>query len=521
MKFPSIFNDVIGPIMRGPSSSHCAAAVRIGRMARNLMGGQLDSVLIEFDPRGSLATTHKNQGSDIGIFGGLLGWDTTDPRLVDSADYIAKSGITVEINIVKYDAVHPNTYRITLTNPEERHQIYAISTGGGMVEITRVDGTEVSISGDYFETLIFTEEDTNLISEFIKNRFDMEELIINNGSLPGLIQIKGQHFLPEKLKSEVSHSFNLSSIKEIAPVLPIFSNSDVEVPFITCEEMILYNQTHNLDLWELGLVYESMRGGITQDEVMKKMLVIVEIIKESIKTGISGTVYEDRILHYQSGQFDEKMRGNSLFDIGVMNRIILYITALMETKSSMGLIVAAPTAGACGGLPGACFGVADEMNMPEVDIAKSLLAAGIIGVFISAHATFAAEVAGCQAECGAGSGMAAAALVSLANGTAHQAVNAASMALQNIIGMVCDPVANRVEVPCLGKNILAASNAISCANMALANFDPVIPLDEVIEVMDTVGPSIPVELRCTGLGGLSITRTSKAIDTQLQQKSKI
>ena len=94
---------------------------------------------------------------------------------------------------------------------------------------------------------------------------------------------------------------------------------------------------------------------------------------------------------------------------------------------------------------------------------------------------------------------------------------AASIALQNILGMICDPVANRVEVPCLGKNVLAASNALACANMALADFDPVIPLDEVIETMDAVGRSLPVELRCTAMGGLSVTKTSKEIERRLRE----
>jgi len=148
---------------------------------------------------------------------------------------------------------------------------------------------------------------------------------------------------------------------------------------------------------------------------------------------------------------------------------------------------------------------------------KAMLAAGLIGVFIAAHATFAAEVGGCQAECGAGSGMAAAALVTLAKGATRQAIAAASIALQNMLGMICDPVANRVEVPCLGKNVMAASNALACANMALADFDPVIPLDEVIDTMDEVGRSIPRELRCTALGGLSLTRTSKEIERRLNR----
>jgi L-serine dehydratase len=141
--------------------------------------------------------------------------------------------------------------------------------------------------------------------------------------------------------------------------------------------------------------------------------------------------------------------------------------------------------------------------------------AGLIGIFISVTATFAAEVGGCQAECGSASGMAAAALASILGGTTEQVLAAASMALQNILGMICDPVANRVEVPCLGKNILSASNALSCANIALAGFDPVIPLDEVLSTMDDVGNSLPRELRCTGLGGLSITKTSKIISQEI------
>jgi L-serine dehydratase len=149
-------------------------------------------------------------------------------------------------------------------------------------------------------------------------------------------------------------------------------------------------------------------------------------------------------------------------------------------------------------------------------MAQAMLAAGLIGVFIAHHATFAAEVAGCQAECGAGSGMAAAALVTLAGGTTRQAVDAASSALQNVLGLVCDPVANRVEVPCLGRNVMAASNALACANMALAGYDAVIPLDEVIEAMDQVGRSIPRALRCTALGGLSVTPTSKEIARRLE-----
>ena len=200
----------------------------------------------------------------------------------------------------------------------------------------------------------------------------------------------------------------------------------------------------------------------------------------------------------------------------MLNEIILQTTALMEVKSSMGVIVAAPTAGACGTLPGSVLGAGKVIGSSDDEMAQGMLAAGIIGVFIATRSTFSAEKAGCQAECGAGSGMAAAALVGMAGGTLHQAVAAASMALQNMLGLICDPVAKRVEVPCLGRNVLGASNALSCANMALAGFDEVIPLDEVIDAMDQIGRSMPCELRCTGLGGLAVTPASIKLESDLE-----
>ena len=176
-------------------------------------------------------------------------------------------------------------------------------------------------------------------------------------------------------------------------------------------------------------------------------------------------------------------------------------------------------AGSAGVLGGAVFGAAAGLRKDTESIVKAFFAAGLIGVFIAEKYTFAAEEGGCQVECGAASGMAAAALVQLMGGTARQAINASSMALQNVLGMVCDPVADRFEVPCLGKNILGATNALSSANMSIAGFDPVIPLEEVIDAMKSVGKSMPSSLRCTGLGGLSVTPTSLRLHTELKTNS--
>ena len=513
--FPSIFNDVIGPVMRGPSSSHCAASLRIGRLARDLMDGRIDEVLIEFDPNGSLASTHISQGSDMGLFGGFLGWEAHDERLVNAAREIQQAGIKSRIKIEDYGADHPNTYRISLQNKTDAHQLIALSTGGGMVEIVEIDNVPVSIAGDYFETLVFITGKDEAILGRIQKKFSAESYKLCSGIDTGFIEIKSREFPNDNVCGAIEAMPEVAGIKKLAPVLPVLSRKEVSVPFITCEQMLQFSTGQTRELWELARIYESARAGISENEVLEKMDAIVRIMRNSIRNGIAGTRFEDRILGHQSGGFHQQMNANRLLDGGMLNRMILYTSAMMEVKSAMGVVVAAPTAGSCGTLPGACLGAADSMGLEETEIARALLAAGLIGVFIAARSTFAAEEAGCQAECGVASGMAAAALVSLAKGSLLQAVSASSMALQNIFGMVCDPVANRVEVPCLGKNVMAVSNALSCANMALAGFDQVIPLDEVIAAMDAVGRSIPRELRCTALGGLSATRTAREIDKKL------
>lgn len=517
-KYPSIFNDVIGPIMRGPSSSHCAASVRIGRMARDLMRGDIQDVLIEFDPEGSLATTHESHGSDMGLFGGFLGWDAYDERLKDYAKSVKEAGITIKIEITDLKVKHPNTYKLSLRNDTDVHEMVAISTGGGMIEIVEIDGIKISMLGDYYETLIYCNEIEilNSVIQYLQEKIVADEIIIHRGTNSSFIEVKAQKFLEKRIVHDLHNKFEISTLKELKPILPILSRKEVKLPFSSMEEMMLYNQDKNLDLWELAVNYEIIRGNISGQEVFDKMRSICRIMQKSILEGIEGSDFKDRILGHQSGFFKEKMENKDLLESGILNQIILYTTAMMEVKSSMGIIVASPTAGSCGTLPGALIGVISIMDLSEDELVKAMLAASMIGIFISIQATFSAELGGCQAECGSASGMAAAGLVYLGKGSLRQALGAASMALQNVFGMTCDPVANRVEVPCLGKNVMAASNALSCANMALANFDAVLPLDEVIEAMNKVGKSLPHELRCTALGGLSVTKTSKIIENRLK-----
>jgi L-serine dehydratase len=513
---PSIFNDVLGPVMKGPSSSHCAAAHRIGTLCHDLMNAEITHLEVTYNINGSLATTHKSQGSDMGLYAGILGWEIIDDRLPDSEKALRSFGIKLELKVEKTQAIHPNTYELLLKNDEVIRSVKAISTGGGMIEIIEIDDKPISIKGDFYELLISLKKDEILDFEDLKNIFKNDLICIDDH----FFHVKSSLDFTQALIDEVTEISGVDSVIKLKPVLPVISVKGVEVPFTNCGEMLDFVKDRNeIKLWELAVIYELQRAQIDESELMDKMRNLVRIMKASINTGLAGTEYKDRILGAQSLSFKNKMAESALLDGGMLNQMILYVSAIMETKSSMGLIVAAPTAGSCGCIPGSLIAASESLNSSEEDLLRSMFAAGLIGVFISKQASFSAEVAGCQAECGAASAMAAAGLVSLANGSLEQSITAASLALQNSLGMICDPIANRVEAPCLGKNIMAASNALSCANMALANYNPLVSFDEVVKTMLEVGKSLPNELRCTALGGLSITESSKKIEKQLKKKA--
>lgn len=513
-QYTSIFNNVIGPVMKGPSSSHLAGALRIGKIVRYAIGDRFPKIIVEFDKKQPLALSYHGHGSDIGFASGLLGYEAYDERVEDSLKIIKKGNIELIFQIVDYDSNHPNEYKITAFNNEEKIEIIGISTGGGMIEITKFNNFDISIKGDYYETLIqasiIDKEEINKIINMIKK--DTSELEQCNHTLKGntsFINIKTSSALNKVVLDKIGNIIKDYKIYSIPPVLPIHSYSKAQVPFKRVNEMIEFSDKNNLRLWELAVEYESRRGKISKNEVFKRMKEIHKIMNVSVKTGLDGTEYKNRILGTQSKYINE--RKDKLIPCELINKIIANVSAVMEVKSSMGTIVASPTAGSCGALPGTLTACGEYLKKDNDEIIRGLLAAGMIGVFISENATFAGEIGGCQVECGAASAMTAAAIVEMFGGSPREAVDAASMALQNMLGSVCDPVADRVEVPCLGKNIMAGVNALSCANMALAGFNKVIPLEETINALYDISLKMPVEFRCTGLAGLSLSKTSKEI----------
>ncbi|MBC5581453.1 L-serine ammonia-lyase, iron-sulfur-dependent, subunit alpha [Anaerofilum sp. BX8] len=204
-----------------------------------------------------------------------------------------------------------------------------------------------------------------------------------------------------------------------------------------------------------------------------------------------------------------------------LNELMAMALSCSEVNASMGRICAAPTAGSCGILPAVLLAVAGRYGSSEKEILSALLVAGGFGAVIVKNATVSGAEGGCQAECGAAAAMAAAAAVTLAGGTAEMAANACGIALMNVMGLVCDPVAGLVQLPCSYRNASGAVNAVLSADLALAGQSSVIPADQCVDAMYRVGKKLPMELRETALGGIASQPAGKAYAKQLKEIGKI
>lgn len=519
---PSILNDVIGPVMRGPSSSHTAASWRIAVSGLQILDDKLESALIEMEKRGIWASNFREQGTAMGMDGGLLGIDISDERIVNAGQLAEEQGIMIEYRISSFETNHTNTVRITLKGKSGRQvELLAISTGGGMFGIIACDGHTVDIRGDGHHLIIRARRG------FDAGSFEPERALLNRKfristsaqDRETLIQLSSPEPFSEQDRQRIYGLEGVVAISRVEPVLPVVSGNESKFRFKDVPSLMEFasnTDSSEYSLGELGLMYESSRSGLTKAQLKAKMLTLIGIIEGSIEKGLKGTRYKDRILHQQSDLVNKAADAGRIHSGTLVNRIIANVSALMEAKSAMEVIVAVPTAGSCGTFGGTVMAFCDTNGLGEEKKIMAYFAGGLVGVFFAMGPGFSAEEHGCQVETGAAGCMAAAALADLSGGDFRQALAAASMALQNTIGLICDPVADRVEVPCLGKNVSAGMNALAASTMALSGFDQVIPLDQVISTVEKVGRALPSALCNSGKGGLAVTRKARELKELLR-----
>ena len=273
--------------------------------------------------------------------------------------------------------------------------------------------------------------------------------------------------------------------------------------FKSVKELVEICETENKKIHEVMLEQEMSITGLTADEVYANMDKNLQTMENALDEGLEGVTSTtgltggDAVLiknYIASGQ---SLAGNTLLDA------VSKAVATNEVNAAMGKICATPTAGSAGVVPGVLFGLKPRLNPSRKDMLNFLLTSGAFGFVVANNASISGAAGGCQAEVGSAAAMAAGATVELAGGTPQQSAEAFAICLKNMLGLVCDPVAGLVEVPCVKRNAAGASNAIVSADMALAGVTSRIPTDEVIEAMYKIGQTMPSALRETGRGGLA------------------
>ena len=253
--------------------------------------------------------------------------------------------------------------------------------------------------------------------------------------------------------------------------------------------------------------------------VFERMRRNLQVMRESVVSGMERDVRSTSGLTggdawKMSQRLDHNITGRIF--VSALTKAI----AVSETNACMGRIVAAPTAGSCGILPACLLTVLEEQDIPEDTAVRALFTASAVGMVIARNATIAGAEGGCQAECGSASAMAASALVELCGGTPRMAEHACAIALKNVLGLVCDPVAGLVEIPCIKRNAMGTANAFTAAEMALAGIESKIPADEVIWSMKKIGDSMHSDLKETARGGLAATPTGKILTEKVFGKTE-
>lgn len=467
--FLGILNDVIGPVMRGPSSSHTAGSHAIATAGRMMLGEAAVRAVLTFDGDGSYAETYRTQNADRAFAAGFLGWDLTDPRFARALKIAPVEGLRIEFKVGRLpEADHPNMVRVHLTGVSGRRLGFsAKSTGGGSFSVVEIEGRPV--------------------------RYDGKESLRLAFSRPG------------------GKVFRVSAG-------PLFFPRSGEPVFQSAAGFSTFAGRRKMSLGEAARLNEARILGCSEGDLDKEMSRRIRIMIASVAAGLDPASVRLSLLKPSADLILAAEKNGRLFLGGVTARAAARALAVLHAANSGAVICAAPTGGSSGVLAAVAATLEQDFAVSGDRLLRAVWAAGAIGLVFARRATFAAEVAGCQVEIGAAGAMAAAAVVEAAGGTAGQAADAAAISLQNTSGAVCDLVAGLCEIPCHTRNAAAAAAAFTNADLILGGYWNPIPLDETIDASFAAGRSLPAELRVTSRGGLAVTPTARTWERKQRKK---
>ena len=291
--------------------------------------------------------------------------------------------------------------------------------------------------------------------------------------------------------------------------------------YASIEELVSDATSKNLPISELVIQAECKDMNVSRNDVWRKMKHNLDTMRLAVSRGAHGIGVHSKtgLTGGDAVKIKDYRKSHKTLSGDMIMSAVQSAIATNEVNAAMGVICATPTAGSSGTLPGVLFTLEKRLGLDEEQMVRFLFTAGGFGMVIANNACIAGATGGCQAEVGSASGMGAAAAVEVAGGTPKQSANAMAIAISNLLGLVCDPIAGLVEVPCINRNAIGSSNALISADMALAGCESMIPADEVISAMDKVGKNMPESLRETGIGGLAGTLTGQEIRMRIFGKN--
>jgi L-serine dehydratase len=454
--------------------------------------------------------------SDAAIVGGLIGLKEDSPELGRAYELAAAKNIPVSVVPDPASDTNPNTVDMRLTRGGRVLKVVGISVGGGEIRMTEFDDYPLCLYGNEDAVLVEAEGEVALESvlgcQLIKTRCACAE---GKKLYTGTLRTSATPEQAAKIAAlpGVCRVFPLSSIYEYKLV-------DADPLFASIEGLLALCAERGATIPEMAIAFEQKRSGLSREGVLYFATRIWDTMVAGVNASIRGG--NRLIAGFMPG--DDGARVMRLVEQGknvsgrTMGTAVARALAVMEYNGCMGCVAAAPTAGACGVMPGALLTVAENLKSPPGEVHQALLAGAMMGVLIAMRAPVSGALGGCQSEIGVASAMTAASLVQLAGGSPEDVAQGTTLALKNILGLICDPVAGPVEVPCIKRNGIGVGNAMAAADMALAGVRSVIPPDEVIDALINTQQLLPKALRGTLSGGLASTKTAHRLKNEWQKK---
>jgi L-serine dehydratase len=524
--YPEFFNDVFGPIMQPGSSSHTAGPCRIGYLARSLLGEDLRAIHVLLDTNGSFAGTFGIMAEDRAMVAGALGFLPDDERLFDAFVIAEQAGISYHFEFgALIESQHPNAVKFTLTGASGLTvTLVADSTGGGMIETRVVDGYPLRTRGDAHVLLVFDPHPVPTLP--------IAAFVTAVSGLPGLIEVGASAAVVEDSDPQPSNirgtlhwarsaeppdpnairrklpGFRVAVLDPILPVL----DTPARKPQLF-DSMIRWREVaaeRGLSLVEAAIQYEMDASGWSSEQVIATMRMIERAMYRQ-----THAVYEEP-LDVPSTPFRPDMAADWAQHMASPRRLTDGITA-QTIKWAYGAgagipgvpVVAGPMGSGGGYVHAALWAVKEAYGFSDDDLLAGLFIAAGVGAIAFSRTEPTGEVTGCTGETGICGAMAAAGITEMAGGTPEEAEHAASLLLQAVVGVPCDPIAGGAGQPCRSRIINTTCMAHVFADLALAGRDAILPLHEVIDIVDHVGRSLPPGLLCTGRAGAAATPTAQ------------